>query len=180
MQLLRLEGLQVLGDNWIYKVHHMKMNVWEKTTLRYRGITRMGKVHTRPFDKRVVIDMNDKFQPVSDDDRVVSEFVNFPGIMAKRCVPLTYVSWRHVLDTLNDTMWNHLKSYGPSWLVGRYVNPSKIATTNAPTETYVQDLTNKIRQSEANPNITVDLGELCATISSDTENVTPATGGTSS
>lgn len=33
---------------------------------------------------------------------------------------------------------------------------------------------------EANPNIRIDLGEFCATVSSDNENGTPMTGGASS
>lgn len=96
------------------------------------------------------------------------------------------------------------------------MEPSKIPAA-APTQTYVQDLTSKIRGSlveeveakvservqseldaqvnkkvqenltyvlkklgEANPNINIDLGELCTTVSSDQENGTPTTGGTSS
>ena len=108
------------------------------------------------------------------------------------------------------------KVHGPSWLIGRSSNPSKISAT-APKGTYVQDLTSKIRESlveeveakvskkmqeevdaqvnkklqenltqmlkklsEANPDINVDLGELCATISTDQEDGTPVTAGTSS
>ncbi|KAK1352117.1 hypothetical protein POM88_053621 [Heracleum sosnowskyi] len=38
------------------------------------------------------------------------------------------------------------KLHGPSWLIGRSSNPSKISAT-APRGTYVQDLTSKIRES---------------------------------
>ncbi|KAK1402661.1 hypothetical protein POM88_002266 [Heracleum sosnowskyi] len=38
------------------------------------------------------------------------------------------------------------KLHGPSWLIGRSSNPSKISAT-APKGTYVQDLTSKIRES---------------------------------
>lgn len=94
------------------------------------------------------------------------------------------------------------------------MNPSTIPA-QAPKETYVQDLTCKIRETlveeieakvnkklqaemdaqlnkkvqenmswvlkklgEANPDIVVDLGELCATVSSGHEDGTPVTGGT--
>ncbi|KAL8121392.1 hypothetical protein AgCh_018211 [Apium graveolens] len=65
---------------------------------RFRGGTRMDKVHSRPFEKRVVVDMNNRYQLVSDNDNVVSELSNFLGKIAKRCVPLTYCN--HVSEDL--------------------------------------------------------------------------------
>lgn len=93
---------------------------------------------------------------------------------------------------------------------------SNASSSNAPTDTYVQELTTKIRQSladeveekvkqvqaevdvqvkkkvqqnlavvlkklaEANPNITVDIEDLCEmTVSSDNDDGTPLTGGSS-
>ncbi|KAK1387535.1 hypothetical protein POM88_015713 [Heracleum sosnowskyi] len=73
-----------------------------------RGKTRMDKVHTRPFEKRVVILVNIKFQPVADDDQKISELSNFLGTL-KRCVPLTYASWEHVPESLKDTFWSYTK-----------------------------------------------------------------------
>ncbi|KAK1387289.1 hypothetical protein POM88_015467 [Heracleum sosnowskyi] len=75
---------------------------------RRRGRTRMDKVHTRSVDKRVVIHMNKEFQPISDNDKVVSELNNFLGTL-RRCVPLTYKSWTHVPRTLKQTLWNYVK-----------------------------------------------------------------------
>lgn len=69
----------------------------------------MDRVHSRPFDKKVVIDMNSRFQPILDDDKVVSELSNFLGTMARRCATLTYVSWRHVPKSLKETMWSYVK-----------------------------------------------------------------------
>lgn len=69
----------------------------------------MDKVHTRSYDKRIVIGMNDSFQPIAEDDRVFSELSNFLGTLAKRCVSLTYVNWRHVPNNLKQTMWNYVK-----------------------------------------------------------------------
>lgn len=69
----------------------------------------MDRVHTRSVENRVVVDMNALFQPVSDDDSVISELSNFLGTIAKRCVSLTYADWRHVPQTLKDTMWNYVK-----------------------------------------------------------------------
>lgn len=76
---------------------------------RLRGKTRMDKVHTRSFDKRIVIGMNEFFQPIADNDKVLSELSNFLGTIAKRCVSLTYVTWRHVPENLKKTMWNYCK-----------------------------------------------------------------------
>ena len=39
---------------------------------RLIGKTKMDKVHSRPYDKRVVIQMNDRGQPISDDDQVMT------------------------------------------------------------------------------------------------------------
>ncbi|KAK1399096.1 hypothetical protein POM88_008959 [Heracleum sosnowskyi] len=75
---------------------------------RLRGKTRMDKVHTRPFEKRVVISVNDKFQTVSDDDKRISELSNFLGTL-KKCVTLTYASWEHVLKSFKDTFWSYTK-----------------------------------------------------------------------
>lgn len=69
----------------------------------------MDKVHTRSFDKRIVIEMNDDFQPIAENDKVLSELSSFLGTLAKRCVPLTYVTWRHVPKNLRQTMWNYVK-----------------------------------------------------------------------
>ena len=55
---------------------------------RLRGKTKMDKVHSRPYDKRVVIQMNDQGQPISDDDQVMTELSYFLGTL-KRSVPLT-------------------------------------------------------------------------------------------
>lgn len=68
----------------------------------------MNRVHTRPFDKRIVLDMNEDFQPVSDNDKVVSEFGQFLGTL-KKCVPLTYKSWKDVPENLKTTLLNYVK-----------------------------------------------------------------------
>jgi len=44
---------------------------------RLSGQTKMFNVHTTVYDKRVVISMNQWFQPISDDDKVISELSNF-------------------------------------------------------------------------------------------------------
>ncbi|KAK1364874.1 hypothetical protein POM88_040435 [Heracleum sosnowskyi] len=292
---------------------------------RLRGKTRTDKVHTRSFDndKRIVIGMNEFFQPIADDDKVLSELSNFLGTIAKQCVSLTYVTWRHVPENLKKTMWNYCKaryimpeelemytvqarakknsasrklyvdthtagpksfaqvrnkmkkkapdqsapcdacvfvktrkrrerrkyktdpavinkkiekineklnvgdavddilskgkSHCPTWLLGRCAKPSNASSSNNPTDTYVQELTTKIRKSladeveekvkqvqtevdvqvkkkvqqnlavvlkklaEANPNITVDIEDLCEmTVSSDNDDDgTHLTGGSS-
>ncbi|KAL6582054.1 hypothetical protein OROMI_006068 [Orobanche minor] len=37
------------------------------------------------------------------------------------------------------------KSHGPSWLIGRHVKSTKVSG-NAPTSTYIEELTTRIRQ----------------------------------
>ena len=69
----------------------------------------MDRVHTRNPDKRVVLQMNERFQAISEDDKISSELSNFLGTLAKRCVSFTYVSWRDVPESLKKTMWNYVK-----------------------------------------------------------------------
>ena len=68
----------------------------------------MNKVHTRPIDKRIIVNMNKKFQPISDDDKVISELGYFLGTL-KKCVPLTYKSWKDVPANLKTTLLNYVK-----------------------------------------------------------------------
>ena len=75
---------------------------------RLRGKTKMDKVHSRSYDKRVLIQMNHRGQPVSDDDKVMSELSAFLGTL-KRSVPLTYKSWFDVPSSLKGTLWNYVK-----------------------------------------------------------------------
>lgn len=75
---------------------------------RLRGQTKMFNVHTRAYDKRVVISMNQWFQPISDDDKVISELSNFLGTL-KRSVPLTYKSWSDVPEKLKKSLWDYVK-----------------------------------------------------------------------
>ncbi|WOG86475.1 hypothetical protein DCAR_0205682 [Daucus carota subsp. sativus] len=81
----------------------------EEVPKRTRGKTTMDKVHTRPFEKRVEVKMNDRFQPISDNDKVISEFGYFLGTL-KKSVPLTYKSWRDVPDSLKTTLLNYVKA----------------------------------------------------------------------
>ncbi|KAK1361061.1 hypothetical protein POM88_045535 [Heracleum sosnowskyi] len=41
------------------------------------------------------------------------------------------------------------KKHGLQWLLGRCVKPSKVSSSNAPTDTYVNELTTKIKQGLA-------------------------------
>lgn len=102
-----------------------------------------------------------------------------------------------------DDLVTNGKTHGPSWLIGRTIKSAEVPTPPA-TNTYIQELTSQIRQnleveieakvkkdvqeevdsklamvlkklSEANPNLQINLGDLCATISSDNDNGTPLT-----
>ncbi|KAK1393587.1 hypothetical protein POM88_012643 [Heracleum sosnowskyi] len=111
------------------------------------------------------------------------------------------------LDGLDELVSGAKKSHGRGWLIGRHDSKCLKTSTSAPapTDSYVQELTKKIRQevaveveakvnqkvcaevdgkinrkvqdnltlalkklAEANPTLNVDIGEICATISSDT------------
>lgn len=61
--------------------------------------------HTRNFDERKLIPLNNKFQPVSDD--LISELRSFLGTLAIDHVPLVYVSWHKVPFKAN--LWEFVK-----------------------------------------------------------------------
>ncbi|KAL6507174.1 hypothetical protein OROHE_022073 [Orobanche hederae] len=126
------------------------------------------------------------------------------------------------LDGLDELVSGAKKSHGPGWIIGRHdpkcLKTSTQASSPAPTDSYVQELTKyiwhevvveveaklnqkvcaevdgKINQKvqdnltlfltklvEANPILNVDIGEICAMISSDTVgDGTPMTDGSSS
>ncbi|XP_065876885.1 uncharacterized protein [Euphorbia lathyris] len=67
----------------------------------------MDFVHARRHDERKVIMLNDHFQPVEDDDKLLPEFSNFLGTIARLYVPLNWVTWHHVPDK-ND-LWEFVK-----------------------------------------------------------------------
>ena len=65
----------------------------------------MAKVHGRRAEEKVVITLNNKGQPVSDNQKVITELSNFVGTLARDNVSLTYVNWHVVPETLKDEMW---------------------------------------------------------------------------
>ncbi|KAK1397525.1 hypothetical protein POM88_007388 [Heracleum sosnowskyi] len=128
-------------------------------------------------------------------------------------------TWNLLFILITYLCWSK-KSHGRGWLIGRH-DPKCLKTSTsapAPTDSYVQELTKKIRHevaveveakvnqkvcaevdgkinrkvqdnltlalkklAEANPTLNVDIGEICATISSDTVgDGTPMTNGPSS
>lgn len=68
----------------------------------------MEKVHTRSVLKRVVIGMNDKLQPVADDDKTRAELGSFLGTL-RRCVPLSYTNWSKVPKSLKTNLWSYVQ-----------------------------------------------------------------------
>ena len=61
----------------------------------------MTKVHARNPDVKVVIELNEDGQPVSDN---ITELSNFLGTVAKDNVSLTYINWHVVPDQLKRQM----------------------------------------------------------------------------
>ncbi|XP_056699486.1 uncharacterized protein [Spinacia oleracea] len=85
----------------------MEVNPEEKK----RGPTMMHHVHTRPFEKRKAIVLNDLGQPigpVSEDDDVVGEFSRFLGTIARdnSYAPLTFKTWSKVPN--KEKMWEYV------------------------------------------------------------------------
>ncbi|KAL8119243.1 hypothetical protein AgCh_016677 [Apium graveolens] len=72
----------------------------------------------RSVEQRIVIGMNDDYQPIAENDKILSELSSFIGTLAKRCVSLTYVTWRHVPIQLRLTLWNYVKA--------RYIIPDEL------------------------------------------------------
>lgn len=68
----------------------------------------MNKVHTRSFEKIIVVNINEDFQPIFDNDKVLSEFGQFSRTQ-KKCVPLTYKSWKGVPENFNTALLNFVK-----------------------------------------------------------------------
>ena len=52
--------------------------------------------------------MNDKLQPVADDDKTRGELGNFLRTL-RRCVPLSYKNWCAVPKRLKTTLWNYVQ-----------------------------------------------------------------------
>lgn len=49
--------------------------------------------YTRRPDERKVIKLNYELEAIADDDKVLSEFTNFLGTLARQSVPLDCISW---------------------------------------------------------------------------------------
>ncbi|KAL8155395.1 hypothetical protein AgCh_000687 [Apium graveolens] len=145
-----------------------------------------------PYDAEVYFETRER-----SDNR---EYKIDPAIMKSKLEKISkkLSTGNNVSELLTDG-----KSHGPTWLLGRCAKPSQITSSTAPKDTYVQELTTKIRQSltdevqekvrqvqaevddqvnkkvqqnmalvlkklaEANPNITVDIEDLCSPFSSD-------------
>ena len=69
-----------------------------------RGKSKMTKVHARTPDDKVVIELNEDGQPVSDN---ITELSNFLGTLAKDNVSLTYINWHVVPDQLKRQMLDY-------------------------------------------------------------------------
>lgn len=72
---------------------------------RYRGVTRMDRVHARKPSEKKIITMNHLFQPVAETKKVVAELSNFLGTIARSYVPLNFVNWSQVPKNEKDAYW---------------------------------------------------------------------------
>lgn len=71
----------------------------------------MTKVHARSGDEKVFIMLNELGQPVSDNQKILTELSNFVGTVARDNVSLTFVNWRLVPELLKKQMWDYTLVY---------------------------------------------------------------------
>lgn len=72
-----------------------------------RGKTRMAKIHMTKFQERKSIPLNDKFQPASSVNSLISGFSSFLGTLVRNFVPFTYISWHKFPH--KDNLWEFVK-----------------------------------------------------------------------
>ncbi|KAL8105340.1 hypothetical protein AgCh_029216 [Apium graveolens] len=70
-----------------------------------RGKSKMKHVHTRGKKREIVL--SKLGQPISDDDRFLSEFSNFLGTIVRKFVSLTCRMWSEVSD--KEILWQYVK-----------------------------------------------------------------------
>ncbi|XP_065870332.1 uncharacterized protein [Euphorbia lathyris] len=71
---------------------------------RCRGQTRLDAIHSRKFEDRKIINLNEDKQPTAADDKTLIEFSNFLGSVARRYVRLDHINWHKV--PCKDQLWN--------------------------------------------------------------------------
>lgn len=69
----------------------------------------MNDVYTRDSREKKVIKLNSEFQAVADDPKVLSEFTNFLGTLARQSVPLDCMSWHKYPEDEKERLWNFVK-----------------------------------------------------------------------
>ncbi|KAL8099422.1 hypothetical protein AgCh_031885 [Apium graveolens] len=173
---------------------------------RLRGVTRMDKVHTRPFEKKVLISMNEKFQHVSDNEGNIPEdqkacdgLVFFktrkrkPGREYKTNTDVMNYRIVKGVDGIEESISRGKKSHAPGWLIGRHDTKSVKNATEIPAPTNLVDdeveakVSQKVQDNltfvlkklvEANPGLKIDIAHICGTVSSNTRAAgTPLTAG---
>ncbi|WOH14237.1 hypothetical protein DCAR_0933754 [Daucus carota subsp. sativus] len=80
----------------------------------------MAKVHARSLAEKIPITMNEDHQPVSDNQKIITELTNFVGSLARDNVSLTYVNWHVVPNKLKKELWEYTRVYysneGQKWV----------------------------------------------------------------
>lgn len=71
----------------------------------------MAKVHARGPEDKIVITLNEKNQPISENQKIITELTNFVGSLAKDNVSLTYINWRLVPKELKNEMWDYTRVF---------------------------------------------------------------------
>lgn len=69
----------------------------------------MNDVYRRRPVERKVIKLNCKLQAIADDDKVLSEFTNVLGTLARQSVPLDCLSWHKFPEQQKEELWSFVK-----------------------------------------------------------------------
>lgn len=76
-----------------------------------RGRTKLSKVHERGADEKIMITLNEAGQPISENQKIITELTNFVGTLARDNVSLTYVNWHLVPELLKKKLWKETQVY---------------------------------------------------------------------
>ncbi|KAL8108988.1 hypothetical protein AgCh_025182 [Apium graveolens] len=94
-------GREDVGDTILQSA--TEVEVVEAGRKRYRGRSKMLKVHGRSAGEKKFVKLSKRGQPIGDQ-MSRSELINFLGTLVKDHLSLTYVNWHVILDDLKKQM----------------------------------------------------------------------------
>ncbi|KAL8101227.1 hypothetical protein AgCh_033197 [Apium graveolens] len=101
---VEMEG-QIESLHDIFQSQQAQADAPAEKNKKPRGKSKMKHVHTRGEKREIVL--SKLGQPISDDDRLLSEFSNFLGTTVREFVSLTCRTWSEVPD--KEILWKYVK-----------------------------------------------------------------------